>query len=571
MAKRDEVIVRYPLVVSPDVKVTDAIAQMGNSHLSCSTHRTADDLLDELSLEARSSCVLVVADEKVVGILTERDIVRLCAQQQRLDDLEIHQVMTQPVITLRESELTDLFFAINLLQQHQIRHLPILDEQQCLIGMVTHASLRQSLRPLDLLQLRLVADVMTCDVICASPHNSLLKIAQLMTEHQVSSVVIVESNDSGDDPLRRPIGIVTERDLVQFRTLELDLEGCTAAEVMSTPVFVIKPEASLVAVQQTMEQHLIRRLVVTGKRGELLGIVTQTSVLKAFNPLELYRLAQGLERKVVCLEAEKVALLQDRAVELEQQIQDRTAALKAQAERETLLAQVANRIYNSLDIQEISDTCVSEVRSFLSCDRVLVYQFQPDWSGVIVSESVDDSYSSALGNQIQDSCLQQQAATLYSSDHPIVINDIDAAGYSDCHIRLLRQYQVKANLVVPIRVSGQLWGLLIGHQCASYRDWQIEEMTLLQRISVNLAIALKQATTYQQLQVQLRDRLQAEALLRESQQRYATLAAAVPVLKQPALPSGNRFEWNISDCAVHLGYRPKSGDLTKIGKIAAQL
>ncbi|NER82913.1 MAG: KilA-N domain-containing protein [Leptolyngbya sp. SIO1D8] len=42
-------------------------------------------------------------------------------------------------------------------------------------------------------------------------------------------------------------------------------------------------------------------------------------------------------------------------------------------------------------------------------------------------------------------------------------------------------------------------------------------------------------------------------------------------LKQPALPSGERFEWNISDRAAHLGYRPKSGDLTKIGKIAAQL
>ncbi|MBE7384422.1 MAG: KilA-N domain-containing protein [Leptolyngbya sp. SIO1E4] len=42
-------------------------------------------------------------------------------------------------------------------------------------------------------------------------------------------------------------------------------------------------------------------------------------------------------------------------------------------------------------------------------------------------------------------------------------------------------------------------------------------------------------------------------------------------LKQPALPGGERFEWNISDRLVHLGYRAKSGDLTRIGKVAAQL
>ena len=42
-------------------------------------------------------------------------------------------------------------------------------------------------------------------------------------------------------------------------------------------------------------------------------------------------------------------------------------------------------------------------------------------------------------------------------------------------------------------------------------------------------------------------------------------------LKQPALPSGERFEWNISDRLAHLGYRAKSGDLTRIGKVAAQL
>ncbi len=69
--------------------------------------------------------------------------------------------MAHPLVTLHESALTDLFLAVNLIQQFRIRHLPILDEQDCLVGMVTHESLRQVSRPIDLMRLRLVSEVMT--------------------------------------------------------------------------------------------------------------------------------------------------------------------------------------------------------------------------------------------------------------------------------------------------------------------------------------------------------------------------------------------------------------------------
>ena len=82
----------------------------------------------------------------------------------------------------------------------------------------------------------------------------------------------------------------------------------------------------------------------------------------------------------------------------------------------------------------------------------------------------------------------------------------------------------------------QLWGLLIGHQCADYRDWRTDDMILFQDLSVQLAIALQQATAYQQAQTELEERKKAEAeleqafaRLQKSEQRYATLAAAAPV------------------------------------------
>ena len=80
----------------------------------------------------------MVEDGRLLGLFTERDVVRLSAQQCSLKKLAMRSVMTASVVTLRETDFTDLFFVINLLQQYHIRHLPILDEQERLVGLVTH-------------------------------------------------------------------------------------------------------------------------------------------------------------------------------------------------------------------------------------------------------------------------------------------------------------------------------------------------------------------------------------------------------------------------------------------------
>jgi len=319
-------IIREPLVVSADVTVMEAIALMSSRRSQCDAENHSDNHQQQFQQEARSSCVWVLEDEKVIGVMTERDVVRISAQQQDLNRLLVREVMTHPVITLRESELTDLFLAINLLQQYHIRHLPLLDDHGLLVGMVTHESLRQISRPIDLMRMRLVSEVMTPDVVCAAPNQSMLVIAQIMAEQKISSVMIVETS-STDVSLQIPVGILTERDVVQFQALGLNLKNCIAHTVMSTPIFAVKPEDNLLRVQQIMEQRLVRRLAVTGEFGELLGIVTQTSLLQALNPNEIYNLAKVLEAKVVQLEAEKINLLESKNAELERQVNERTASL----------------------------------------------------------------------------------------------------------------------------------------------------------------------------------------------------------------------------------------------------
>ncbi|WP_103669351.1 CBS domain-containing protein [Pseudanabaena sp. BC1403] len=311
-------IIYDPIIVAPDTKVLEAIALMSGVRSQCDTAKTVDNQSAQLNIEVRSSCVLVVDNELLVGIVTERDVVRLSAEQLPLD-VPVTEVMAHPVITLRESAFTDLFFAINLIQQHHIRHLPIVDDSDHIVGIVTYESLRQTSRPIDLLRLRLVNEVMTREVICAAPEDSMLAIAKLMASYRISSVIIVETRLKQDRCLQVPVGILTERDIVQFQALGLNLESWTAAVMMSSPLFAVKPEDSLWMVHQIMEQRFISRIAVVGEEGGLLGIITQTSLLQALNPIELYNLAEVLEQKVMRLEAEKISLLENRNELLENQ------------------------------------------------------------------------------------------------------------------------------------------------------------------------------------------------------------------------------------------------------------
>ncbi len=145
-------IIRDPLTVTTDISAIAAIATMNSLHSQRHTEQPHQPDADQ-HLADRSSCVVVVAQHRVVGIFTEQDVVRLSLQQQPLDQLPLEQVMRQPVITLRESNLTDLFATLNLLQRHRIRHLPIVDDQDCLVGLVTQTSLLQALHSLEIYQL----------------------------------------------------------------------------------------------------------------------------------------------------------------------------------------------------------------------------------------------------------------------------------------------------------------------------------------------------------------------------------------------------------------------------------
>ncbi|MEG4341873.1 PAS domain S-box protein [Microcoleus sp. A003_D6] len=208
-------------------------------------------------------------------------------------------------------------------------------------------------------------------------------------------------------------------------------------------------------------------------------------------------------------------------------ISDRKLAesiLRQQLKRERLVVGMLERIRSSLNLEEILTKAVAEVRLFLQTDRTIIYRFNQDWSGFVIVESVSENWRSVLGITIKDYCLEDSYASVYKHGRIRVVDDIHNAGLSQCHINLLAQFQVRANLVVPILQGDNVWGLLIAHECNGPRHWQEIEVECLQQIGVQLAIAIQQSTLFEQAQTEIADRKQAELALLESEARERSKA-----------------------------------------------
>ncbi|HEY9616203.1 MAG TPA: response regulator, partial [Microcoleaceae cyanobacterium] len=204
--------------------------------------------------------------------------------------------------------------------------------------------------------------------------------------------------------------------------------------------------------------------------------------------------------------------------------------LQSQNHQAYLLAAITLRIRQSLNLDEILNTTVAEVRQFLQTDRVLIYRFEPDWSGTIVVESVDRHCVSALGVQIHDTCFQDGLWQKYYRWGTSAMVDIAQADLSPCYRKMLEQFQVKASLVVPI-IQGrgathkpQLWGLLIAHQCASSRQWRSFETDFLSQLADQVGIAIAQAYLLEQ-ETQQREQLAQQNLALEQARREAERAS----------------------------------------------
>lgn len=202
-----------------------------------------------------------------------------------------------------------------------------------------------------------------------------------------------------------------------------------------------------------------------------------------------------------------------------------------QAERERLLAGITQHIRQSLELEQILQAAVDDVRKVLDCDRALIFKLYPDAIGKVEAESQIPQLETLRGHRFHTHCLDHCLPT----DCPLtpsVTDDRTQYPLTQCAIARLLGSDMCAQIAVPLVQGGtvsqpDLWGLLVVHQQTA-RHWQPWEVEMLEAIADQVGIAIHQADLYDQLQwfnicleaevqsqtAQLRQSLDFEALLK---------------------------------------------------------
>lgn len=202
-----------------------------------------------------------------------------------------------------------------------------------------------------------------------------------------------------------------------------------------------------------------------------------------------------------------------------------------------LLMSITGRIRQSLNLHEILDATVEEVRAFLGTDRVKIYQFSPEGHGTVVAESLDSTQLPSLkGLHFPADDIPPYARELFVQARQRVVADTSTCqtalsplersesgqvlyksslryrSLDPCHLEYLRAMGVQSSTIVPIvldsAASGPkppeapptqyLWGLLASHH-ATPRKVSEEELHFVQAVVDQLEIAISQSILLQEI------------------------------------------------------------------------
>ncbi|MBW4604440.1 MAG: GAF domain-containing protein [Calothrix sp. FI2-JRJ7] len=284
--------------------------------------------------------------------------------------------------------------------------------------------------------------------------------------------------------------------------------------------------------------------LLKGKKLWGLLCIHQCSAPRYWEESEIEFIQQiAVQLSVAIQQAEYLEQMQMQAVKLAQ-----ASERERIAERQKSIAKTIEKIRQTFDLETIFHTATHEIRKILEADRVVIYRFNPDWSGDFVVESIETGWNSLLDKQLQqpelranisecsikllvnapipDSYLKEtQGGRFVRGEIFRTCDDIYNAGFSDCYIRVLESYQARAYAIVAIYHGNKLWGLLAVFQNSAPRKWEDDEICLLTQISTQLGTAFQQAEYFQQVSSQA-------AQLEKAAERQRALATTVDKIRQ---------------------------------------
>lgn len=199
-------------------------------------------------------------------------------------------------------------------------------------------------------------------------------------------------------------------------------------------------------------------------------------------------------RVVVCGEDEVLAIVRD--------LTDRKRAeqqIRLDADCDRIVAEMALRIHQSLDLNQILSTTVAEVRQFLQADRVFIGQIDATCHGCVLAEAMTDSCTS-IQTWLENDIYLREIRALFEHGAVQAIDDTHQSGLTPLLAEYYQRCQILSSLGVPITIGDEFFGILIANQCTTKRHWLQVEIDLLTRLATQVGIAIQQGRLYQQVQ-----------------------------------------------------------------------
>ncbi|TAN41165.1 MAG: CBS domain-containing protein [Nitrospirae bacterium] len=249
------------------------------------------------------SCIIAVENKKPVGIFTERDFIRAIHGSKGLGGLTVSDIMRSPVI--KASADANLYEAYDLIETNGIRHLVIVDSKDRLAGVATQTDIMRHLGMESFIEVKDISKIMTKNVVTVQKNGTLEEVLSKMISYSISCVVVEEK--------MRPAGILTERDIVRLYNEGIDTSTIRAGDVMRSPVETIQIKMPVHKAVSIMNHKKIRRLIVADQRKKIVGIVTQTDVIRRVEERYIEFLKELMSTKEELLH-ENIKILSEKVV-----------------------------------------------------------------------------------------------------------------------------------------------------------------------------------------------------------------------------------------------------------------
>jgi CBS domain-containing protein len=138
---------------------------------------------------------------------------------------------------------------------------------------------------------KLARDVMTKNPACCTAETPLEQVAKMMLQRDCGEIPVIDSAE-------RPIGVITDRDIVCRVVAEgKNPMAYTATICMTTAVITVPTTATLDELVKTMETHQIRRVLVVDGEGRCAGIIAQADVARGATKRDVAELVRELSRE----------------------------------------------------------------------------------------------------------------------------------------------------------------------------------------------------------------------------------------------------------------------------------